>query len=403
MSKLEELIKELCPNGVEYKSLKEVTEFRAGQSFPVNEQGGVGGKYPFYKVADMNNSITYMKAAQNYISEETAQKLKCKPAPKGTVIFPKVGATMGTNKKRILICDSCYDNNIMGVIAKKVDASYLYYVFGGITLLDFANGTGAVPSLNKTKLEKYRIPVPPIPVQEEIVRILDSFTELTAELTANLTAEITARKKQYEYYRDKLLTPQHSELLRISDIATTNIGLATSVTKFKSTSGVLLLHNSDIQQNAIVLKSVEYITEEFARRNASKILQKDDIITVHTGDVGTSAVIDEKYAGAIGFTTITTRIKDKSKITPQYLCHYLNSNLCKSSIASMTISDRSNLNQSSFEKLVVPVPPLETQNKIVQILDNFDSICSDLKIGIPAEIEARKKQYEFYRDKLLSF
>lgn len=248
-----------------------------------------------------------------------------------------------------------------------------------------------------------QIPVPPIPVQEEIVRILDSFTELTAELTTELTTELTARKKQYEYYRDKLLTSQHSERLRISDIATTNIGLATSVTKFKSTSGVLLLHNSDIQQNAIVLKSVEYITEEFARRNASKILQKDDIITVHTGDVGTSAVIDEKYAGAIGFTTITTRIKDKSKITPQYLCHYLNSNLCKSSIASMTISDRSNLNQSSFEKLVVSIPPLETQNKIVQVLDNFDSICSDLKIGLPAEIEARRKQYEYYREKLLAF
>ena len=250
-------------------------------------------------------------------------------------------------------------------------------------------------------------------VEQEDKREKIDIVKLNAEIEEIVKRENVLREeirkiigeieKQYEYHRDKLLTPQHSELLRISDIATTNIGLATSVTKFKSTSGVLLLHNSDIQQNAIVLKSVEYITEEFARRNASKILQKDDIITVHTGDVGTSAVIDEKYAGAIGFTTITTRIKDKSKITPQYLCHYLNSNLCKSSIASMTISDRSNLNQSSFEKLVVPVPPLEAQNKIVQILDNFDSICSDLKIGLSAEIEARTKQYEYYRDKLLSF
>ena len=99
MSELERLIQELCPNGVEYRKLKEVADFRAGWSFPVAEQGKTEGVLPFYKVADMNNSAMHMRKAQNYISEDTAKKLKCKPAPKGTIIFPKVGATMGTNKK----------------------------------------------------------------------------------------------------------------------------------------------------------------------------------------------------------------------------------------------------------------------------------------------------------------
>ena len=189
----------------------------------------------------------------------------------------------------------------------------------------------------------------------------------------------------------------------ISDLAETFIGLATSVTKHKSHSGIPLIHNSDIQQNAIVLKSAEFITEQFANKNAKKRLQRNDIITVHTGDVGTSAVVDERFEGAIGFTTITTRVRDYRVVRPAYLCHYLNSRLCKSHIAAMTISDRSNLNQSQFEKLMIPIPSIPEQRRIVAILDRFDALCNDLTAGLPAEIEARRKQYEYYRDKLLSF
>ena len=189
----------------------------------------------------------------------------------------------------------------------------------------------------------------------------------------------------------------------IAELADTNIGLATSVTQHKRNSGVVLIHNSDIQPNKVVLKSIEYVSEEFAEKNKKKVLRKGDIITVHTGDVGTSAVIDDAFDGAIGFTTITTRIRDRKEITPEYLCHYLNSHQCKRDIESMTISDRNNLNQKSYEKLTVPVPPLDVQNRIVNVLDNFEKICSDLNIGLPAEIEARQKQYEYYRDKLLTF
>lgn len=128
LSKLDKLIKEFCPDGVEFKKIGEVVEFRAGWLFPSIEQGNLNGYYPFYKVADMNNSLMYMETANNYVSRETANKLKCKPAPKGTIIFPKVGATMVTNKKRILSKESCYDNNIMGIIAKKL-ILHFYFIF----------------------------------------------------------------------------------------------------------------------------------------------------------------------------------------------------------------------------------------------------------------------------------
>lgn len=145
----------------------------------------------------------FMDTANNYISEETSKKLKCKPAPKGTIIFPKIGATMNTNKKRILTKQSCYDNNVMGLIAKSVNDRFLYYFFSQYKLIDFAKGTGAVPSLDTNRLKALPIPLPPLPVQQEIVRILDSFT--------NLAAELQARQQQYQYYRDQLLTFKRKE------------------------------------------------------------------------------------------------------------------------------------------------------------------------------------------------
>lgn len=185
---------------------------------------------------------------------------------------------------------------------------------------------------------------------------------------------------------------------KIREIATTSIGLATNVTKWKRSKGVQLLHNSDIKQNKIVVKNYEYIDEKMAQKNKSKVHELNDIITVHTGDVGTSAVITNDYVGSIGFTTLLTKINDIDEVNPFYLCHYLNSEISKQQIEKVTISDRNNLNQKSFNELVIPIPPIEVQEEIVRILDKF----SELKAELEAELEARKKQYEFYLNKLIN-
>ena len=390
MSKLDELIREYCPDGVEYKTLGQVAHYAKNRID-----------------ADAVTENTYV-GVENLLQNKAGKTVAVSVPTKGTVIaFNPHDILIGNIRpylKKIWLSD-CAGGTNGDVLVIQIDErerllpKYLFYVLSSdrFFLYDMQNSKGAkMPRGNKAAILKYRIPVPPLPVQGEIVRILDNFTELTAELTA--------RKKQYEYYRDKLLTYNYDvELFNISDIAETSIGLATSVSQHKRENGVILLHNSDIQQNKIVLKTVEYISKEFAQKNKKKILRKGDIITVHTGDVGTSAVIDDEYDGAIGFTTITTRIKDTARVNPYFLCHYLNSHKCKQDIASMTISDRSNLNQKSFDTIQIPVPSLEIQERLVQVLDNFDAICSDLKIGLPAEIKARKKQYEYYRDQLLTF
>lgn len=205
----ERLLAILSMGRVEYEKLGEVAEIRSGWGFPLSEQGKLTRELPFFKVSDMNtpgNEII-MQEANNYIDNLTATKLGCNPAPAGTIIFPKIGAAIGTNKKRILAKTSCYDNNVVGIVpSEKVLSRYVFFLFESIDLLNFADYSGAMPSIRKTTLEKYVIPLPPKTVQAEIVRMLDTFTYLVNDLNSGLPAEIALRRKQYEYYRDKLLT-----------------------------------------------------------------------------------------------------------------------------------------------------------------------------------------------------
>lgn len=158
MTRLEKLIEQLCPDGVNFKRLGAVAEIRSGWGFPNKEQGKKQGDVPFFKVGDMNVSGNelYMVSSKNYIDNSTVERLKCKPAPEGTIIFPKIGAAISTNKKRILVCKSCYDNNVMGLIAFPcVESRYLYYLIDSVDLMNFADYSGAMPSIRKSTLEKY--------------------------------------------------------------------------------------------------------------------------------------------------------------------------------------------------------------------------------------------------------
>ena len=400
MSKLDDLINKLCPNGVEYKTLGEVVEFRAGWGFPETEQGLTEGKYPFYKVGDMNNSEMFMDTANNYISEDTSKKLKCKPAPKGTIIFPKIGATMNTNKKRILTKESCYDNNVMGIIAKSINDRFLYYFFSQYRLIDFAKGTGAVPSLDTNRLKSLQIPVPPLPVQEEIVRILDTFTSLTAELTA----ELTARRKQYEYYRDSLLTRETKvEVKKLGDIATITRGGNFQKKDFVE-SGLPCIHYGQMYTHfgTWTDKTLTFVDKDVFDK--SKQAQPNDIVMAVTSEnvddvCKCTAWVGKEPIAVSGHTAIIHHNQNA-----KYLSYYFQSSVFYKQKVKLAHGTKViEVTPDKLNDITIPLPSLDVQERIVNVLDNFDSICTDLKIGLPAEIEAGKKQYEYYRDKLLSF
>ena len=382
MSKLEELIQELCPDGVEYKKLNKVCKIYDGtHSTPKYTNDGI-------KFVSVQN-INALYETDKYISEEDFRKFKITPQS-GDVFMTRIGS--------IGVC-AVVDRDeplayyvslaLLRPDTEVLNSGYLKYVIEsayGRKELRKRTLVNAVPiKINKDDIGKIQIPIPPLPVQREIVRILDNFTELTAELQEKLTEELTARKKQYEYYREKLLTPSYEvkivPLADIADISTgssnTNEGLAEGLYPFFVRSQEPLRKN-------------EYEYDETA------------IITAGDG-VGVGKVyhyIEGKYA----LHQRAYRIHiNTPEVLPRYYFHYMRSAFLHYIQKTMFQGSVASIRRPMLNAFPVPIPSMEIQQRIVQVLDNFEAICSDLNIGLPAEIEARQKQYEYYRDKLLNF
>lgn len=408
MTKLEELIKELCPDGVEYKHLGEVATISRGGSLQKKDYTECGIPCIHYGQIYTHYGL-FADKTLSYISEETARKQKF--AEPGDIVM----AVTSENIDDVCKCTAWLGNEKVAVsghtaiIHHFINPKYLVYWLHSAMFYEqkikIAHGTKVI-EIAPAKLADVILPVPPLPVQEEIVRILDSFTELTAELTANLTAEITARKKQYEYYRDSLLTfnSQAVQKVKLGDIASIVRGasprpIAQYITS--DSNGVNWIKIGDVKPNSKYITSTEEkITPEGAKK--SRLVKKGDFILSNSMSFGRPYIL--KIDGCIhdGWLSISDF---SNTLTADFLYHVLSSSMMQYEMRKKASFGGAvqNLNADIVRELTIPIPSLDTQNKIVQVLDNFDSICSDLKIGLPAEIEARKKQYEFYRDKLLSF
>ncbi|MER0078826.1 restriction endonuclease subunit S [Corynebacterium sp. KPL2830] len=193
-----------CSEGVDYVRLGDVATVRNGWGFPTNFQGGRVG-VPFFKVADMNRpeNKVRMNLSSNYVDRSTLNLIKARTSPAGTLIFPKIGAAVATNKKRLLVEESSYDNNVAGVIpGDSLNPSFLFYYFLGFDLSSIALQSGATPSIRKSSIENVTVPLPSREVQNEITAKLDAMQELID----NLRLEREQRQQQFDYYREKLLS-----------------------------------------------------------------------------------------------------------------------------------------------------------------------------------------------------
>ena len=400
MSNLEELIERLCPDGVEYKTLTELFDTKNGYTpSKSKEEYWTNGTVPWFRMEDIRENGNILSKAIQYVSESA---IKGSLFPADSIIVA-TSATIGQHA--LIKVPSLANQRFTYLVLKdefkeQIDIMFIYYCC--FKLDEYCKeclNQGNFASVDMKKFLKFKFPVPPLEVQREIVRILDNFTFLTTELAA----ELAARQKQYEYYRDLLFLSLKAEYRFIPEFAKTYIGLVTTMTQHYVKEGVKLLFNSSVKENHFDFPKMVYLDNEFAEKNSSRMHKLGDIITVHTGDVGTSAIIDETLEGSLGFATIVTRIYNQEDVLPKYVSYYLNSNENKNNIYKLIKGDRNNLNLKDFNKLRVPIPSLEQQQRIVDILDRFDALCNDITSGLPAEIEARQKQYEYYRDKLLTF
>ena len=405
MSKLDELIAEFCPNGVEYKTIDEIAvDIYRGSGIKRDQVTEEGIPCVRYGEIYTTYGVWFEKCKSH-------TKLEYVKAPKyfehGDILF----AITGESVEDIAKCcayignEKCLAGGDIVVLKHKEDPKYISYALSTVDA-QRQKSSGKVKSKvvhsSVPSIKAIKLPVPPLEVQREIVHILDSFTLLTAELTA----ELTARKKQYEFYRDKLLS--HNGIYPMKPLAELGkwSGGKTPSMSEKSfwEQGTIPWVSSKDMKSSTLEDTQDHITEK-AVKEASMTVYPANSIAVVTR----SGILKHTFPVAyIPFeTTINQDIKMlvvNEDILPRYAFHVIQGK--GQDILVKTKKQGGTVDSLDFQKVLaykVPVPSKDIQSKLVEVLDNFESICTDLNIGLPAEIEARQKQYEYYRDLLLTF
>jgi len=419
MSKLDELIRELCPDGVEYKTLGEIAVDIYRGAGITRDQVTVDGT-PCVRYGEIYT--TYGVWFDKCVSHTDEAKLTSKKYFEyGDVLFAITGESVDDIAKCCAYIghEKCLAGGDIVVLKHNQDPKYLSYVLA-TTDARQQKSKGKVKSKvvhsSVPAIREIKVPIPPIEIQREIVRILDDYTENIVELQNQLTAEITARQKQYEFYRDKLLTFDvlrgggtidfdREILCRIADLGKWSGGKTPSMAekKYWESGTIPWVSSKDVKQ-PILSDTIDHITNA-AVDEASMTVYPAGSVAIVTR----SGILRHTFPVTyIPFeTTVNQDIKilvTKEGISSRYVSHALQA--YGESIRRTTKKQGGTVDSLDFQKVLaykIPVPPLDVQNRIVNVLDNFEKICSDLNIGLPAEIEARQKQYEYYRDKLLTF
>ena len=383
MSRLEELIQQLCPNGVEYKAIKE--EYQRLKGTPITAT-------KMKEIAHDGGNIRVFAGGKTVI--DTREK----DIPNANII--RVPAVLVQSRG---VIDAIYYEkpftfkNEMWAYThpEKTSVKYLYYVLKNNMgrFRDTASGMGSLPQISLSVTEDFHIPLPPLPVQQEIVRILDSFTELTAELTVELTVELTARKKQYEYYRDALLTfEDDTPTCKMGEVLKFLNGRAYKQSELLGKGKYPVLRVGNFYTNDSWYYSDLELPED-------KYCNEGNLLYSWAATLGPKIWRGER---CIFHYHIWKILFDESVIDKTYLYYYLQHDLSLIS-RSTTKSTMIHVSMGSMKERPIKLPSIVEQRRIASLISKFDDLSSSITDGLPAEIEARRKQYEYYRDKLLSF
>lgn len=398
MSRLDELIQKLCPDGVEYKKIGDLGRIAMCKRI-LKSQTSSDGDIPFYKIG------TFGGSANAFISKELFNDYSEKYSypRKGNILISAAG-TVG----RTVIFDGTpsyfQDSNIVWLEHDntKVIDRYLMYIYETKPWKTSEGGT--IARLYNDNILGAVIPVPPLEIQQEIVRILDNFTELTAELNKKLSEELIARRKQYEYYRDELLTfGDDVTLVRLKDVSKLYNGDRGKNYPKQSdlvNEGIPFVNAGDINGTVDYEGCKKISSAKYASMGGAK-LKKHDILYCLRGSTGKNGVFMQDE-GTVASSLLAIRANES--IDYRFLFYLLNSSMeLRQRLKSDTGAAQPNLSAESVGNYVFPLPSLKRQLEIVGILNRYDALYSKVSFGLTAEIEDRTKQYEYYRNKLLSF
>ena len=402
MSRLDDLIAEFCPDGVEYKTLSEIGEFYGGLTGK-SKKDFINGNARYISYMNVFSNIEVCTDANDFVKINDDEKQHT--VSTGDVIFT------GSSESR----EEC---GVSSVLVEDISGPlYLNSFCFGLRLYDrkillpefskylfrsddsrkqiikTANGVTRF-NVSKKKMKLVMIPIPPLPVQKEIVQLLDKYTELEAKLEAELETELESRKKQYEYYENKLLFSTKYKKVTLKDICSVNQGLQIPISKRLKESG-------DNRYFYITVQFLKGQEDKFYIESPleSVICHDDDILVSRTGSTG------KVITGVEGcFHNNFFKVNCFKNVNKRYIYYVLSSKkMYEKMVRAASGGTIPDLTHNAFYRLEIFIPTIKEQEHIVTILDRFNKLVNDITQGLPAEIEERRKQYEYYRDNLLTF
>lgn len=373
MSKINELIKEMCPNGMNFKSIDSVADLYYGKGNNIPKDGG---DYPVYGCYGIVSSTS------TFNNEDT----------------PIVGHIGSAGK--VSWGDGKHYVTYNGTICKpknknELNSRYLYHVLLDLHLENYVKGSQ--PFLSSSDFGPIKIAIPPLEIQEEIVKILDKFGELETELET----ELEARKSQYEFWRGNIFS-SNGNIVKLDDVCNITAGGTPSKThsEYWTDGNIKWLGSTVCENKKSITEVTNYITELGLNKSSAKLLKPGTTLIAMVGaTIGKVAFLD--FEACTNQNVAGLYPKNINELDTSYLYHacrnlystFLNYANGKFSMASL----------GYIKNLEIPLPDINNQKRIAKLLDKFDKLINDISEGLPAEIELRRKQYEYYRNKLLNF
>ncbi len=392
MHKIERLLQTLAPKGVEFRKLGEVCDFQKGKS--ITKKAVTFGKVP---VISGGRQPAYYHNEANRSGETIA--ISSSGVYAGYVSYWDIPVFLA-------------DSFSVSPKQKTLMPKYLFhYLTTQQDAIHATKSTGGIPHVYSKDLQNFLIPIPPLEIQQEIVKILDAFTELNTELNT----ELKARKKQYEYYQNMLLdfnginqnhkdakmsakpypkrlktllqtlAPKGVEFRKLGEVCEILDNRRIPIAKNKRKPGIYPYYGANGIQDYI--DSYIFDGDFVLVGEDGSVINKDNTPVVNWA------------SGKIWVNNHAYVLQTKNELKLKFLYFYLQT----IDVSYYVAGTPPKINQENLKKITIPIPPLEIQQEIVKILDQFSALTTDLLAGIPAEIEARKKQYEYYREKLLTF
>ncbi len=417
MSKIEELIQQYCPDGVEYVKLGEVADYIRGITFSKTKELPKGGSGWGVLRANNINLETSRLIFDDivWISKEVKVKKEQHLYKGDILICAGSGSKQHIGKVAYISEDLEYIfGGFMGVVRcnDKINQLFLFHILRSFLFrkyLDQALKSSTINNLNSAIMRDFPIPIPPLEVQEEIVRILDKFSLLTAELEA----ELELRRKQYDFYRNQLLSfDSDSDTVQWKKLGEIGIfygGLSGKSKKdFVDGNAKFISYKNIFNNIALDIDTQERV--KISPQEKQNTIEYADVLFTGSSETpdecGMSSVLTQHTQEKLYLNSFCFgfRLHNKKLFLPDFLKHLFRSSELRAQIKKTANgTTRFNVSKAKFALISIPIPPLSEQQRIVDILDRFDALVNDLSAGLPAEIEARRKQYEYYRDTLLTF